>query len=155
MYSQQRHKRWHLKGSTLVKCTRYINSVWLKALLAFTIGFRMYNNEGEAKAGREGARGVRQMQQKDAIVRGGEERKRESFMSLLSLKRPPFHVSIVIFYLFSVHLPHLPPHDKNTTLLLRTIKRKVLCVREEWCIQMKGQYVFRQPYVRKQKMHLK
>lgn len=45
MYSRQQHKRWHLKGSTLVKCTGYINSVWLKALLAFTVWAWMYNNE--------------------------------------------------------------------------------------------------------------
>lgn len=34
-------------------------------------------------------------------------------------ERPPFHVSIVIFSLFSFHLLHLSPRDKDITLLVQ------------------------------------
>lgn len=65
MHSRQQHKRWHLKGSTLVKCTGYINSAWLKALLAFTVWVWMYNYETEGGRGGREDRGQNKRKQKE------------------------------------------------------------------------------------------
>lgn len=119
MYSQQQHKRWHLKGSTLVKCTGYINSVWLKALLAFTVWVWMYNYETERKDGEEREEGrSRENKRKQKRERRGGEGERVFHVSP-EFERPRFHVSIVIFSLFSFHLLHLSPRDKDITLLVQ------------------------------------
>lgn len=117
MYSQQQHKRWHLKGSTLVKCTGYINSVWLKALLAFTVWVWMYNYETERKDGEEREEGREQKKAEEREKRGGKGER--VFHVSPEFERPPFHVSIVIFSLFSFHLLHLSPRDKDITLLVQ------------------------------------
>lgn len=119
MCSQQQHKRWHLKGSTLVKCTGYINSVWLKALLAFTVWVWMYNYETERKDGeeREEGRSRENKRTQKRERRGGEGER--VFHVPPEFERPRFHVSIVIFSLFSFHLLHLSPRDKDITLLVQ------------------------------------
>lgn len=59
----------------------------------------MYNNETVRRREREGTEGG---WTKGAEVRRRARQKGESFMSP-EFERPPFHVSIVIFCLFSFH----------------------------------------------------
>ena len=65
--------------------------------------------------GREGG-GEIEREQKEAEER---ERKRRVFHVSPEFEKPPFHVSIVIFSLFSFHLLHLSSRDKDITLLVQ------------------------------------
>lgn len=114
MYSQQQHKRWHLKGSTLAKCSGYINSVCLKALLAFTVWAWMYNNETEREDGEEREEGRQRAKKKSK-----ERRRRESFMSPLSLKCLPFMWALSSSVCSRSICPTSLSHDKDITFLVQ------------------------------------
>lgn len=65
----------------------------------------------EGRGDREGTKGSRREGERE---RGGEGER--VFHVSPEFERPPFHVSIVIFSLFSFHLPHLSSRDKDITV---------------------------------------
>lgn len=118
----QQHKRWHLKGSTLAKCTGYINSVWLKALLAFTVWVWMYNNEAaRARTGIGGVAGREMTNKKEAEERGGggDDEWGGSFMSTLSLKGLPFMWALSYSVCSHSISSTSPAYDKDITLFVQ------------------------------------
>ena len=70
--------------------------------------------------GKRGRRGDRERTKgsKRERERGGGEGERVFHISP-EFERAPFHVSIVIFSLFSFHLLHRSPRDKDITLLVQ------------------------------------
>lgn len=122
----QQHKRWHLKGSTLAKCTGYINSVWLKALLAFTVWVWMYNNEAaRVRMGIGGVAGREMTNKKEAEERGGGDGgvglggRGGSFMSPLSLKGLPFMWALSYSVCSHSISSTSPAYDKDITLFVQ------------------------------------
>lgn len=78
----------------------------------------MYNYETEREDGGEGGGGELERENKRKQKRegrGGGKGERVFYVSP-EFERPPFHVSIVIFSMFSFHLLHLSSRDKDITL---------------------------------------
>lgn len=69
--------------------------------------------------GKRGRRGDRKRTKGSTRERGGGGEVKRVFHVSPEFERLPFHVSIVIFSLFSFHLLHLSPHDKDITLLVQ------------------------------------
>lgn len=75
----------------------------------------MYNFETERTDGEEREEGG-QGENKSKQEREKRGEGARGFHVSPEFKRPPFHVSIVIFSLFSFHLLHLSPRDRDITL---------------------------------------
>lgn len=95
----------------------------------------MYNNETERKDGEAREEGGQRANKRNQEgVRGGDRGR--VFHVSPEFERPSFYVSIVIFCLFSFHLPHLSSHDEDITLsgqhaARKSVHQQCVCVCEK------------------------